>query len=107
MEYTVQGKLWAMPFGAGMPLLYYNKVTFREVGLDPEKPPQDLEEVRQYSEKILKRDAAGNVVRSGIAIDVQDWIQHALAEHDDLFVDNNNGYDGRATKVLFDNDTGR
>ena len=46
-----------MPFCAGMPLLYYNKVTFREVGLDPEKPPQDLEEVRQYSEKILKRDA--------------------------------------------------
>jgi len=106
-EYTVQGKLWAMPFGAGMPLLYYNKVTFREVGLDPEKPPQDLEEVRQYSEKILKRDAGGNVVRSGIAIDVQDWIEHVLAEHDDLLVDSNNGYDGRATKVLFDNDTGR
>ena len=83
-EYTVQGKLWAMPFGAGMPLLYYNKVTFREVGLDPEKPPQDLEEVRQYSEKILKRDAGGNVVRSGIAIDVQDWIEHVLAEHAEL-----------------------
>ena len=106
-EYTAQGKVWAMPLGAGMPLLYYNKVVFREVGLDPERPPQDLEEVRQYSEKILKRDAAGNVVRSGIAIDVQDWIEHVLAEHDDLLADNNNGYDGRATKVLFNNDTGR
>jgi sn-glycerol 3-phosphate transport system substrate-binding protein len=106
-EYTVQGKLWAMPLGAGMPLLYYNKVTFREVGLDPEKPPRDLEEVRQYSEKILKRDSSGQVVRSGIAIDVQDWIEHVLAEHGDLLVDNNNGYDGRATTVLFDNDTGR
>jgi len=106
-EYTVQGKLWAMPFGSGVPLLYYNKVTFREVGLDPERPPQDLEEVRQYSEKILKRDASGNVVRSGIAIDNQEWTQRALAEHGDLLVDNNNGRDGRATKVLFDNDTGR
>jgi len=106
-EYTIQGTLWTMPFGAGITLLYYNKVVFREVGLDPEKPPRDLEEVRQYSEKILKRDAAGNVVRSGIAIDVKEWTQRALAEHGDLWVDNENGREGRATKVLFDNDTGR
>jgi len=105
--YTWQGKLWAMPFCSGIPLLYYNKAVFREVGLDPERPPQDLEEVRQYSEKILKRDAAGNVVRSGIALDIQDWMERILAEHGDLFADNNNGRDGRATKVLFDNDTGR
>jgi len=106
-SYTAEDKLRAMPFSAATGLLYYNKVTFREVGLDPERPPRDLEEVRQYSEKILKRDAAGNVVRSGIAIDVRDWIRYVLAEHDDLYVDNNNGYDGRATNVLFDNDTGR
>jgi sn-glycerol 3-phosphate transport system substrate-binding protein len=105
--YTVQGKLWAMPFCAGMPLLYYNKVVFREVGLDPERPPKDLEEVRQYSEKILKRDASGNVVRSGIAIDVRAWMESIQADHDDLFVDNENGHAGRATKVLFNNDTGR
>jgi sn-glycerol 3-phosphate transport system substrate-binding protein len=105
--YTVQGKLWAMPFCAGMPLLYYNKVTFREVGLDPERPPHDLEEVREYSEKFLKRDDSGNVVRSGIALDVRAWMESILADHDDLFVDNENGHGGRATKVLFDNDTGR
>jgi sn-glycerol 3-phosphate transport system substrate-binding protein len=106
-EYTMQDKLWAMPFGAGITLLYYNKVVFRDVGLDPEKPPKDLEEVRQYSEKILKRDAGGNVVRSGIALDVRRWMENILVEHDDLLADNNNGRDGRATKVLFDNDTGR
>jgi sn-glycerol 3-phosphate transport system substrate-binding protein len=105
--YTVQGKLWAMPLCAGMPLLYYNKVAFREVGLDPERPPRDLEEVRQDSEKFLKRDASGNVVRSGIALDIRAWMESILAEHDDLFVDNENGHEGRATKVLFDNDTGR
>ena len=105
--YTSQGKLWAMPFCSLIPLLYYNKATFREVGLDPERPPRDLEEVRQYSQKILKHDAGGNVVRSGIAIDVQDWTERILAEHGDLFVDNNNGRDGRASKVLFDNDTSR
>jgi sn-glycerol 3-phosphate transport system substrate-binding protein len=104
---TIQGKLWAMPFCSGVPLLFYNKVTFREVGLDPEKPPRDLEELRQYSEKILKRDASGNVVRSGLALDMLDWVERIFGEHGDLLVDNNNGHDGRATKVLFDNDTGR
>ena len=38
--YTLDGKLWAMPFGVVVPLLYYNKIPFREVGLDPEKSPQ-------------------------------------------------------------------
>jgi len=106
-SYTAGDKLWGMPFCAGMGLLYYNKVTFREVGLDPDKPPRDLEEVRQYSQKILKRDSSGNVVRSGIATDIQDWTERILAEHGALFVDNENGHEGRATKVLFDNDTGR
>jgi sn-glycerol 3-phosphate transport system substrate-binding protein len=105
--YTVKDSLWAMPFTGEMPILYYNKVTFREVGLDPEKPPQDLEELRQYSEKILKRDASGNVVRSGIALDILGWLSTVLTEHGDLWVDQSNGHEGRATKVLFDNDTGR
>jgi sn-glycerol 3-phosphate transport system substrate-binding protein len=104
--YTVQDKLWAMPLCGGIPLLYYNKLAFQEVGLDPEKPPRDLEEVREYSEKMLKRDGSGNVVRSGIAIDVQDWTERMLAEHGDLLVDNGNGREGRATKAVFDNDTG-
>ena len=105
--YTAEDKLWMMPLSGGVPLLYYNKVAFREVGLDPEKPPQNLEEVRQYSEKLLKRDASGNVVRSGIALDIMEWQERMVAEHDELLVDNNNGHDGRATKVLFDNDTER
>ena len=105
--YSAEGKLWVMPYCAGVPLLYYNKLTFREVGLDPEKPPRDLDEVRQYSEKILKRDSSGNVVRSGIALDIPDWTERMVGEHDELFVDNENGHEGRATEVLFNSDTGR
>ncbi len=107
LYYTLRDKLWAMPFSSGVPLLFYNKVTFREVGLDPERPPRDLEEVRQYSQKILKRDSSGQVTRSGIALDILDWPERMLAEHDDLFIDNDNGRDGRATEALFNNDTGR
>ena len=105
--YTVKDKLWALPFAGEMALLYYNKVAFREVGLDPEKPPKDLEGLRQYSEKLLKRDGSGNVTRSGIALDIHGWLATMVADHGDLWVDQNNGHDGRATKVLFDNDAGR
>jgi sn-glycerol 3-phosphate transport system substrate-binding protein len=106
-SYSLQGKLWGMPFCVDIPLLYYNKVVFREVGLDPERPPQTLEELRQYSQKILKRDASGSVERSGVSIGVTLWMEQVFAQQGDLLVDMNNGHDGRATKVLFDDDTGR
>jgi sn-glycerol 3-phosphate transport system substrate-binding protein len=105
-SYTVDGKLWGMPFCVDIPLLYYNKPVFTEVGLDPEKPPQTLEELRQYSQKILKRDASGNVVRSGVSLAITLWTEQIFARQGDLMVDKNNGHDGRATKVLFNNDTG-
>ncbi len=106
-SYTVEGRLWGMPFCVDIPLLYYNKVVFREVGLDPEKPPQTLEELQQYSRAILRRDAAGNVQRSGVSLAVTLWMEQVFAQQGDLLVDENNGHDGRATKVLFDNETGR
>jgi len=88
--------------------LYYNKNVFREVGLDPEKPPKDTEELRQVSEKMVKRDAHGNVTRTGLAIDISAWhLLLTLEEHGDPFVNNENGRAGRATEVLFNGPTGR
>jgi sn-glycerol 3-phosphate transport system substrate-binding protein len=106
--YSFEGRLWGMPFANIIPMLFYNKATFREVGLDPEKPPKDLEQVRQFSEKIIKRDAHGNLTRSGVAIDINDWhLNLMLQEHGDLFVNNDNGRAGRATEVLFNGPTGQ
>jgi len=106
--YTLDDKLWAMPFAGAVPLLYYDKVTFREVGLDPESPPKDLDELREASAKMLKRDANGNVTRSGVAIDITGWyLDSILEEHDDLYANNENGRTGRATEVLFDGPTGQ
>ena len=106
--YTVGGELWAMPFSISVSMLFYNKVTFREVGLDPDKPPKDLEEVRQVSEKMLKRDANGNITRAGIALDIVGWyLDFILAEHGDFYANNENGRAGRATEVLFNGPTGQ
>jgi sn-glycerol 3-phosphate transport system substrate-binding protein len=106
--YTVGDKLYAMPFAIAVPMLFYNKIPFREVGLDPEKPPLTLDDVRAYSEKLFKVDGSGNVVRSGISLDIQAWyLDLTLAEHGDLYVNNNNGRDGRATEAVFNGTTGQ
>jgi sn-glycerol 3-phosphate transport system substrate-binding protein len=106
--YTVEDELYAMPFGIAVPMLFYNKIPFREVGLDPEKPPTTIDDVRAYSEKLFKADGSGNVVRSGISLDIQAWyLDLTLAEHGDLYVNNNNGRDGRATEAVFNGPTGQ
>jgi sn-glycerol 3-phosphate transport system substrate-binding protein len=106
--YTVDDDLYAMPFGIAVPMLFYNKIPFQEVGLDAEKPPLTLDDVRAYSEKLFKVDGSGNVVRSGISLDIQAWyLDLTLAEHGDLYVNNNNGRDGRATEAVFNDDTGK
>ena len=106
--YTVDGNLYAMPWAVSVPMLLYNKIPFREVGLDPDKPPLTLDDVRAYSEKLLKVDSAGNVVRSGLALDTDPWwLEVTLAAHGDLYLNNNNGRDGRPTEVLFNGPTGQ
>ena len=106
--YTVDDDLYAMPFGIAVPMLFYNKIPFREVGRDPGKPPKTLDDVRAYSEKLFKVDGSGNVVRSGITLDIQAWyLDLTLAEHGDLYVNNNNGRDGRATEAVFNGPTGQ
>jgi len=97
-----------MPFNLSGPVLYYNKNDFREVGLDPEKPPQTLEDVKAYSEKLLQKDSSGNITRSGIALDVMPWhFEEMLAKAGALYANNGNGREGRATEALFNGPEGK
>ena len=90
--YTVDNTIYAMPCGLLVPLMYYNKIPFQEVGLDPEQPPRDLDEVRAASEKLVQRDSAGNVTRYGLALDIAPWfVRLMLAGAGELFVNNDNG----------------
>lgn len=56
---TVEGEIWTMPFSLSNQILFYNKDKFREVGLDPEKPPATWEELLEYA-KLLTRDLDGD-----------------------------------------------
>ena len=53
--YTVDGKLYSMPFNSSTALLYYNKTLFKEAGLDPNKPPKTYDEFLEYSRLLTKK----------------------------------------------------
>jgi sn-glycerol 3-phosphate transport system substrate-binding protein len=106
--YRVGDRLYSMPFNLSNPILYYDKNDFREVGLDPEKPPATLEEVREYSEKLLTKDSSGNITRSGISLEVSSWyFEQMLARSGALFVNSGNGREGRATEAAFNGPEGK
>jgi sn-glycerol 3-phosphate transport system substrate-binding protein len=52
-------KLYALPNAVSNSLLFYNADMFREVGLDPDKPPKTWEELISYAKK-LTRDIDGD-----------------------------------------------
>lgn len=62
------GKTWGIPFQRSTIVLYWNKEAFKEVGLDPEKPPQTWDEMTAFAQKLTKRDANGNVTQWGVQI---------------------------------------
>lgn len=64
-----QGKMYGYPqYGIDVYGITWNKDQFKEAGLDPDKPPKTWAELRDYSKKLVKRDAAGNITRVGLAI---------------------------------------
>jgi len=106
--YRVGDRLYSMPFNVSNPVLLYEKNSFREAGLDPEKPPQTLEELTEYSRKLVTRDSQGNITRSGIALEINPWyFEQMLANAGALYVDNGNGRDGRPTEAVFNGPEGK
>lgn len=106
--YNVAGVQWAMPFNLSNPVLYYNRSMFAAAGLDPDRPPVSLDELRQYSQAIVDSGAASY----GIAIDsgysaFGGWvIEQWLANAGEFYADNENGHLAPATQVLYDGPVG-
>jgi ABC-type glycerol-3-phosphate transport system substrate-binding protein len=49
-----RGRLWSLPTTPASVALHWNKRLFREAGLDPEKPPETLEQLDEMAEKLTK-----------------------------------------------------
>lgn len=61
---NLYGHTWALPTTPTATALYWNKGLFKEAGLDPEKPPKTLEELKVYSDKITRFEN-GKIKRIG------------------------------------------
>ena len=100
--YSINKKLYSMPFNTSNPMLYYNKTAFTAAGLDPNKPPRTFDEVAQYAAKLTKKDAAGKVSQYGYSMAIYGWFfEQLLAVSGANFLDNGNGRDALATKAIF------
>jgi sn-glycerol 3-phosphate transport system substrate-binding protein len=102
---TLHGTLWPMPFNASSPVLYYNKRAFQAAGLDPDQPPRTFHEVRSAAQK-LKDSGAAAQAGFGFKTDPR-YFEHWMALGGKTYVNNGNGRKSRASRVTFDNATGK
>lgn len=101
--YTIDGKLYSMPFNSSTPILFYNKTLFKKAGLDVNKPPDTWNQVRQMGKKIMDSGAA----EAGITWNLHSWyFEQWHAVQNALLADQGNGRKGRAGKVTFDESAG-
>ncbi|MEQ1936133.1 MAG: sugar ABC transporter substrate-binding protein, partial [Fimbriimonadaceae bacterium] len=72
---TYDGKLYAVPFYQVAMALYYRKDHFIEAGLDPNKPPQNWDEMIAYGRKLVesKSGRSGFVFSSGTGGRAYHW----------------------------------
>jgi sn-glycerol 3-phosphate transport system substrate-binding protein len=102
--YRVQGVLRSMPYNPSNPILFYDKNAFAKAGLDPNRPPQTLAEVREYANKIVASGAA----KYGVALRIAEFFtEFWSSKNDQVYANNGNGRRRRATEARLDNPTQR
>ncbi len=100
--YTVDGALQPGVLNIGNTLLYYNRTHFERAGLDPDDPPQTLEEVRAAAQAI--KDAG--VVDTPLVMALQPFlIEFWLTGAGAPVVNSDNGRAEAATEGALDNET--
>ncbi|SEN92389.1 carbohydrate ABC transporter substrate-binding protein, CUT1 family [Paenisporosarcina quisquiliarum] len=99
--YTVDDQLYSMPFNSSTPVMLYNKDAFKAAGLDPEKAPETFSEVIDAAAKLKTDDM------KGFSMLTYGWFfEELVATQGGLYVDEENGRAGDATKATFNGPEG-
>lgn len=102
--YTLDGKLYSMPFNTSNAVMFYNKDLFKKAGLDPNTPPKTFGEVEADAAKIKKAGGKDTVGYTNATIG---WFfEQLMANQGALYFDNDNGRSGEPTKTLVNSDAG-
>jgi multiple sugar transport system substrate-binding protein len=64
------GGYLCLPWGCDVYALFWNKDLFEAAGLDPERPPQTMEELAEYAARLTVRDDEGEIVQIGFVPDL-------------------------------------
>ncbi|MGD2205870.1 MAG: extracellular solute-binding protein [Anaerolineae bacterium] len=75
----LDGVTLCLPWGSDVDALFWNKDLFASAGLDPERPPQTMEELVEYAGKLTLRDEQGELTQVGLIPDFP-------RSHADLYV---------------------
>jgi sn-glycerol 3-phosphate transport system substrate-binding protein len=95
--YTVDNKLYSMPFNSSTPILYYNKTIFDKAGIT--NIPTSFSEIDAVGDKLVKDGGA----TEAISIGIYGWFfEQFICKQQLNFADNGNGRTQAATKVEFD-----
>lgn len=101
--FSVDGALQPASLNLSSAVLWYNRDHFRQAGLDPDSPPENLTELRAAAEAI----ADAGVAAAPIAMNLQPWfMEYWLTGMGQSIVDNDNGRGPDETAAgTFDNET--
>ncbi|MFZ4516571.1 MAG: ABC transporter substrate-binding protein [Acidimicrobiia bacterium] len=103
--FKIDGVQEAMPFNVSTPILYFDKTDFEKAGLDPNKPPATLDEVRSYAQKLKAANASTG---APFSFETDSWLfEEWMAKAGDYFVNGENGRSALATEASFNNGTGQ
>ena len=91
-----RGRLLSLPFNASTPVLFVNKDALRQAGVDADQPPRTWREMAVAAGKLR---AAGSACAYTTAWPSWVQVENAAALHDQRFADQDNGFNGPATKL--------
>lgn len=95
--YSVDNKLYSMPFNSSTPILYYNKDMFDKAGI--KKAPESFSQIENISGDLTSEGGATNAISLGI----YGWFfEQFICKQGLQYADNGNGREGAATSVEFD-----
>lgn len=64
-DVTLQGKIVGVPIHTDARVFMWNKEHFQELGISPDKPPANWDELTSISSRLVKRGADGKLTRAG------------------------------------------
>jgi sn-glycerol 3-phosphate transport system substrate-binding protein len=100
-SFTVDGALWPSAFNLTSPIMYFNRGHFEQAGLDPDSPPETLDDIREAAQAI--KDAG--VSETPFVFQVNPWyLETWMTGIGQTIVNEDNGRSGVATEATLDND---